>query len=58
MSSDHARIVYDGDRYFLRDLRSTNGTSLIRSGKHPTLDDGNDREMALEPDDIIELGSG
>ncbi|HEV3189358.1 MAG TPA: sigma 54-interacting transcriptional regulator [Polyangiaceae bacterium] len=58
VSSEHARIVYGGDRYFLRDLRSTNGTSLIRSGKRTALEDGNGREMALEPDDVIELGSG
>src|SRR5260370_36219402 len=56
--SEHARIVYGGDRYFLRDLRSTNGTSLLRSGKRIALDDGNGREMALEPDDLIELGNG
>ena len=58
VSSEHARIVYGGDRYFLRDLRSTNGTSLLRSGKRIALDDGNGREMALEPDDLIELGNG
>jgi len=58
VSSEHARIVYGGDRYFLRDLRSTNGTGVIRSGNRTVLDEKNGREAALEPDDVIELGSG
>jgi len=58
VSSEHARIVYGGDRYFLRDLRSTNGTSLVRGGKRTALDEKNGRETTLEPDDVIELGSG
>jgi Nif-specific regulatory protein len=58
VSSEHARIVYGGDRYFLQDLRSTNGTGLIRSGNRTVLDEKNGREAALEPDDVIELGSG
>ena len=58
VSSDHARILYSGDRYVLRDQRSTNGTAVVRGGERVALDDSNNREMALEPGDAIELGSG
>ena len=58
VSSDHARIVRSGERYLLHDLRSTNGTTLVRRGVRVVLDDANAREVVLEPDDIVELGSG
>jgi Nif-specific regulatory protein len=58
VSSDHARIVYKGDRYTLFDLRSTNGTALVRKGERTSLDDANGRETTLETGDVIELGSG
>jgi len=58
VSSDHARVVRAGERYLLQDLRSTNGTSLVRRGARVVLDDANGREVALETDDSIELGSG
>ena len=47
-----------GERYLLHDLRSTNGTTLVRRGVRVVLDDANAREVVLEPDDIVELGSG
>src|SRR5579863_4076135 len=58
VSSDHARIVYKADRYTLVDLRSTNGTSLVRGGERVVLGDANGREAALQDGDVIELGSG
>ncbi len=58
VSSEHARIVCGGDHYFLRDLRSTNGTSVLRADGRIVLDDANGREIALEPGDIVELGVG
>jgi Nif-specific regulatory protein len=59
VSGEHARIVYDGaERYLLRDLRSTNGTAVVRDGQRTALDDANGREMALQAGDVIELGSG
>src|ERR1700679_2917881 len=58
VSSDHARIVLQGERYVLSDLRSTNGTSVIRRGERVVLDDSNGREMVLETEDRVELGSG
>ncbi len=58
VSSDHARIVFKGERYVLYDLRSTNGTAIVRGGERVVLDDANSRELPLETGDRIELGSG
>src|ERR1700722_13375192 len=58
VSSDHARILLKSDRYVLCDLRSTNGTVVVRKGERITLDDTNGREVPLEAEDAIELGSG
>jgi Nif-specific regulatory protein len=58
VSSDHARILRQGERFLLQDLRSTNGTTLLRRGARTPLDDSINREMFLEPDDVIELGAG
>jgi transcriptional regulator with GAF, ATPase, and Fis domain len=58
VSSDHARIVYKGERYMLVDLRSTNGTALVRGGGRIALVESNGREAALDSGDVIELGSG
>ncbi len=59
VSSEHAKIVFAGERYVLVDQRSTNGTAILR-GAAPdriTLDDTNNREAPLEDGDVIELGS-
>jgi transcriptional regulator with GAF, ATPase, and Fis domain len=58
VSGEHARIVYGGEKYLLRDLRSTNGTIVVRGTLRIPLDDGNGREMALAAGDVVELGSG
>jgi transcriptional regulator with GAF, ATPase, and Fis domain len=58
VSSDHARIFFGGERYVLRDQRSTNGTAVVRRSERIVLDDGNGRELPLETGDTIELGSG
>jgi len=58
ISSEHARIVYGGEKYLLRDLRSTNGTVVVRGTLRIALDEGNGREMALAAGDVVELGSG
>ena len=57
VSSEHAKIVFSGDRYVLVDQRSTNGTAILRGGERIVLDDTNNREAALEDGDVIELGS-
>jgi transcriptional regulator with GAF, ATPase, and Fis domain len=56
LSSDHARIVWSGDRYVVQDLKSTNGTAVVRRGERVKLDDTNSRNMPLEDGDLVELG--
>ncbi len=58
VSGAHARIVLGEHAYVLRDLRSTNGTAVVRAGARVALDEGNAREVTLEPGDMLELGSG
>jgi Nif-specific regulatory protein len=58
VSGEHARIVLGGERYLLRDLRSTNGTAVLRGDHRIVLDDGNGRELPLEAGDVVELGHG
>jgi transcriptional regulator with GAF, ATPase, and Fis domain len=57
VSGEHARIVFGGERYVLRDLRSTNGTAVLRGDKRIALEEENGREVTLEPGDVVELGS-
>jgi Nif-specific regulatory protein len=58
VSSDHAQVLFTGEKFLLRDQRSTNGTALLRKGERTPLDDTNNREVALESGDVVELGSG
>ncbi len=58
VSGEHARIVSADDGYRLRDLRSTNGTVVLRGPHRIALDDDNGRELALEAGDVVELGVG
>ncbi|HVK67424.1 MAG TPA: sigma 54-interacting transcriptional regulator [Polyangium sp.] len=57
VSGEHARIVVGADRAALHDLRSTNGTTLVRSDerKRVTPETG---PVELESGDIVELGTG
>ncbi len=57
VSSEHATIVFAGERYVLVDQRSTNGTAILRNGERIALDDTLGRELPLEDSDVIELGS-
>ncbi|MBX3192566.1 MAG: sigma 54-interacting transcriptional regulator [Labilithrix sp.] len=57
VSSEHAKIVYSGDKHVLVDQRSTNGTAILRRGDRIALDDSQGREASLEDGDVIELGS-
>src|SRR5450631_1094944 len=58
VSGEHARIQRTGEQYLLRDLRSTNGTAVVRGGERFALDDARGREMELAQGDVVELGSG
>ncbi|KYF93003.1 Fis family transcriptional regulator [Sorangium cellulosum] len=57
VSGAHARIVNGADGVILEDLRSTNGTSVVRRGERLELGPGRSA-VALQTDDVIELGSG
>ena len=58
VSGEHARVVRAGDGYVLRDLRSTNGTAVVRAGERVPLDEERGRELPLASGDVIELGGG
>jgi len=49
VSSHHAEIILRGEQYVLRDLGSTNGTTI--NGRRVVVSE-------LEPDDLIEFGAG
>jgi Nif-specific regulatory protein len=56
LSGEHGLIFREGDRYIYRDLRSTNGSMLLR-GQRRILLDGTERwESALEDGDRLLLG--
>jgi Nif-specific regulatory protein len=57
VSGEHARIVVGPERALLHDLRSTNGTTLVRRGERVrvTPEGG---PVELESGDVIEFGSG
>jgi transcriptional regulator with GAF, ATPase, and Fis domain len=58
VSGEHANIVSGDERYLLRDLRSTNGTAVVRGQRRIALDEDNGREVTLEAGDVVELGQG
>ncbi|HEX9297007.1 MAG TPA: sigma 54-interacting transcriptional regulator [Polyangiaceae bacterium] len=57
VSAEHARIAL-GPAATLEDLRSTNGTSLVRGATRIVLGEDSAFQAALENGDVIELGSG
>jgi len=58
ISAEHARIVLGPAAPMLEDLRSTNGTTLVRGPARTVLGEGAGYKAALESGDVIELGSG
>ena len=58
VSGEHASIVSGDERYLLRDLRSTNGTAVLRGQHRIALDEDNGREVTLQAGDVVELGQG
>jgi len=58
VSGDHARIVFAGAAHVLKDLRSTNGTSVVRGGERLVVDPSATSDVPLQTGDLIELGSG
>jgi Nif-specific regulatory protein len=57
VSGEHARVTLQEGRVVLTDLRSTNGTTLIRRSERRRLT-GEQSSVDLETGDVIELGSG
>ncbi|MEO5726939.1 MAG: FHA domain-containing protein, partial [Byssovorax sp.] len=57
VSGEHARVTLHDGRVCLQDLRSTNGTTLVRRGERRRLE-GEHSSIDLETGDVIELGSG
>jgi transcriptional regulator with GAF, ATPase, and Fis domain len=57
VSAEHARVVIDGARVTLHDLRSTNGTTVVHGGERRRLT-GEASSAELETGDVIELGTG
>ncbi len=58
VSGEHAHIFTGEERYLLRDLRSTNGTTIVRGQRRIVLGEDNGRVLALEGGDVVELGQG
>jgi Nif-specific regulatory protein len=57
VSGEHARVTLHEGRIVLTDLRSTNGTTIVRRGERRRLT-GDQSSIDLETGDVIELGSG
>jgi len=58
VSAEHARLVIGTDRVTLEDLRSTNGTALVRGSQRIVLSDSTSLKTVVESGDLIELGGG
>jgi len=56
VSGDHLSIALAGDQYVVTDLRSTNGTAIIRGSERIALDAGS--ATVLLAGDLVELGQG
>ena len=56
VSGEHARIVVGLERVELEDLRSTNGTALVRNGNRIVLSEDTGLVSPIESGDVIELG--
>jgi len=57
ISAEHASILATGERVVLTDLRSTNGTTVVRRNERIRLDSSSPT-CELESGDVIELGTG
>jgi transcriptional regulator with GAF, ATPase, and Fis domain len=56
VSAEHARVVVADDAVWLEDLRSTNGTALVRDGDRLELNEERGYRVELRQGDVIELG--
>src|SRR5260221_11182718 len=58
VSAEHARVYTGPAAAVLEDLRSTNGTSIVRGDARTVLGETAGHKAALAHGDVIELGSG
>jgi Nif-specific regulatory protein len=56
LSGEHGQIFLEGDRYIYRDLRSTNGSAVVRDGQRIPVDASCDWEITLRDGDELCLG--
>ena len=56
VSAEHARLVVGAERVTLEDLRSTNGTAIVRGSQRIVLGDSTSLRTVLESGDVLELG--
>ncbi len=56
VSSEHARLVVGAERVTLEDLRSTNGTAVVRGSQRIVLGESTSLRTVLESGDVLELG--
>jgi Nif-specific regulatory protein len=56
VSSSHLKIVQDGERVVVVDLKSTNGSTVVRRGERMRLEP--EQSVDLETGDLLELGTG
>ncbi len=58
VSGEHARISIVGDRVFVEDLHSTNGTEVVRNGQRLAIDERVNSKSELLNGDHLALGAG
>jgi Nif-specific regulatory protein len=56
LSGEHGQIVREGDQYIYRDLRSTNGSFIVRGSETLAVDPSVDWELTLRHGDRLCLG--
>ncbi|GMV18134.1 MAG: hypothetical protein AMXMBFR56_63580 [Polyangiaceae bacterium] len=56
VSGEHARLVIGAERVTLEDLRSTNGTAILRGTQRILLGEASSLRTVLESGDVVELG--
>lgn len=56
LSGEHGQIFLEGDQYIYRDLRSTNGSAVLRSDQWLNVDAASDWEITLRRGDRLCLG--
>ncbi|MCG8420622.1 MAG: sigma 54-interacting transcriptional regulator [Proteobacteria bacterium] len=56
LSGEHGQIFLEADQYIYRDLRSTNGSTLVRGNQQIAIDAASDWEIVLHDGDKLCLG--